>query len=64
MKYYTEMQKLLTLTGITFDSSGWAENNIGKQVFIAIDDEQGMTTAVTFYYNIGLDGTETFVCQE
>lgn len=64
MKYYTELRNILTLTGINFEDSGPAENNLGKQVSIAIDDEQSTCAAVTFYYNISLDGTETFVCQE
>jgi len=64
MKYYTDLKNILTLTGINFEDSGHADDNLGKQVSIAIEDEQGSCAAVTFYYNISLDGKETFVCQE
>ncbi len=64
IKKYTELRNLLKSIGINFSDSGDSENNRGKQVSISIDDEQSTSSAITFYFNVSLDGTETFICQE
>ena len=63
MKGYTKLRALLHEEGISFHDTGPSEDHLGGQVMLVIEDEQG-ASGVYIYYNIVMDGTETFVCQE
>lgn len=60
---YSELQILFTEIGINFRDDGPAEKNLGKQVCLIIEEEQG-GDGVYLTFNIDDEGNETFVCQE
>lgn len=62
---YTRLTSLLTDIGVDFRSPGSAQSNLGKQVMIEFADEQGGYQCNTvLYFDIGLDGSEKFICSE
>ena len=63
MKHYSNLVKSLSEAGVNFTSCGDASQHKGNQITISIYDEQA-SDEITLYFNIDIDGQETFVCQE
>ena len=60
---YSELQIIFKEIGINFRDDGPAMDNLGKQVCMTIETEQG-GDGVYLMFNIDEEGNETFVCQE
>ena len=63
MRHYSNLVKSLSDAGVNFTSCGEASQHKGRQITIRIYDEQA-SDEITLYFNIDIDGQETFVCQE
>lgn len=63
-KGYTVLRSLLTSLNVDYTDSGSSMDNLGKQVCLHIQDEQSSNQGVSLYFDINVNGFETFVCQE